>query len=600
MKQEEAFEILKSGNNVFLTGPPGSGKTFLLNRYIDYLKNEKRGVAITASTGVAATNMGGITLHSWSGMGIKEKLTSADIRKLLKKPYLKKRFKRIGVLIIDEVSMLHSFQFDLIDQICKAFKNNDKSFGGIQVVCSGDFFQLPPINKKGEAKFITRSKIWNNMDIKICYLEEQYRQEGGKLLDLLNCIRGNNIKKAKELLLENEFNKEVPSFNLTKLYTHNIDVDAINYIELNKIIGKSFVYSMRSSGNKDIVFAFKKGCLAPERLILKEGAKVMFVKNNFEKGYVNGTLGKIVGFDENKFPIVKTLIGRRIIATPLSWSIEEEGVKKAEITQIPLRLAWAITVHKSQGMNLDSAEIDLSKCFLEGMGYVALSRLRSFEGLRITGINETAFLVNKEALTLDKIFREMSEMVIKDFKEIFDKDKKNKEKEFVYSLPRVSLNEEKKEINGRKISTYEETKILVKEKYSIKEIVEIRGLVKDTVLNHLEKIVLYEKDINLDYLKPKKDFKRIKEAFLKTNTYRLKPVFDILDGKFSYEEIRTVRLFIEDKFMEMTKDNKPRTIDTKKREKKNYNCRNCGRVIRHKGNCLPCNIKAKNESLDAS
>jgi len=149
MTQQEAMEILKMGYNVYLTGQPGSGKTFLLNKYIDYLKRDHRGVAVTASTGIAATHMQGVTIHSWSGLGIKEKLTQTDLRKLLKRNYLKKRFRHTGVLIIDEISMLHAFQFDLINYICRAFKNSAEAFGGMQVVCSGDFFQLPPVAKKG-------------------------------------------------------------------------------------------------------------------------------------------------------------------------------------------------------------------------------------------------------------------------------------------------------------------------------------------------------------------------------------------------------------------------------------------------------------------
>jgi ATP-dependent exoDNAse (exonuclease V) alpha subunit len=438
MTQGEALGILKLGYNVFLTGPPGSGKTFLLNKYIDYLKKTRRGIAVTASTGIAATHMQGVTVHSWSGLGLKEKLAEQDLKKLLKKSYLKKRFKNTGVLIIDEISMLHAFQFDLINQICQAFKNNPRPFGGMQIVCSGDLFQLPPVQKNGEARFITESKIWKSMDMKICYLEEQHRQEGGKLLSLLNHIRNNMVEEARELLLNSECEKNTFSIIPTKLYTHNIDVDAINHFELNKIGAKEVVYSMQAAGNKDIVAMLKKGCLAPERLALKESAKVMFVKNNFDKGYVNGTLGKVVGFDEENLPIVETLRGKHIVATPASWTVEEDEVVKAEISQIPLRLAWAITVHKSQGMNLEAAEIDLSKSFVEGMGYVALSRLSQLSGLKLMGINELAFLVNEEILELDKIFKQMSKKVAEDFRRMPLWEKRRKQRQFLHSLPRVS------------------------------------------------------------------------------------------------------------------------------------------------------------------
>lgn len=294
MTQEQALDILKLGYNVFLTGPAGSGKTFLLNKYIDYLKKNHKGVAITATTGIAATHMGGVTIHSWSGMGIKENLTEKEIQNLLKKSYLEKKFKNTGVLIIDEISMLHAYQLDLINRICQAFKNSSEPFGNMQIICSGDFFQLPPVQKEGESKFVIESEIWKNMNIKICYLEEQHRQKNDILLTLLNYIRNNKIDESRELLANKNNKEKTFSHSLTKLYTHNIDVDIINNVELTKIDEKEIVYHMESRGNKNVIDALKKGCLSPEKLALKKGARVMFVKNNFDKGYVNGTLGKVI------------------------------------------------------------------------------------------------------------------------------------------------------------------------------------------------------------------------------------------------------------------------------------------------------------------
>ena len=453
MTQEEALDILKLGQNVFLTGPPGSGKTFLLNKYINYLKSHRKGVAVTASTGIAATHMQGSTIHSWSGLGIKEKLSDGDIRKLLKKSYLRKRFRDTNVLIIDEISMLHAFQFDLINQICQAFKDNPGAFGGMQIICSGDLFQLPPV-QKGEriTKFVTDSEIWKTLNMKICYLEEQHRQEAGELLSLLNHLRNNAVEEAREVLLNNRCEENTFPFTPTKLYTHNIDVDAINNFELGKIDEEEFVYHMDLKGDRNIAAILRQSCLAPEKLVLKKGAKVMFVKNNFDKGYVNGTLGEVIDFDEKGLPIVKTFTGSRIVAIPASWTIEEDEEVKAEISQIPLRLAWAITVHKSQGMNLDAAEIDLSKSFVKGMGYVALSRLRQLSGLKLMGINELAFLVNEEILELDRILKQMSKEMVEDFRRMPLWLKRKKQKQFLRSLSRVSWGKKKSEEEPETIS----------------------------------------------------------------------------------------------------------------------------------------------------
>jgi ATP-dependent exoDNAse (exonuclease V) alpha subunit len=434
MTQEESLNAMKMGYNVFLTGPPGSGKTYLLNKYIEYLRKNNQPVAVTASTGIAATHMDGTTLHSWSGLGIKENLTKTDIKRLIKKPYLRKHYKHTKVLIIDEISMLTATQFDAVDRASQQFKASFQAFGGMQVICSGDLFQLPPINKSGVEKFVVESKAWKNMDMKVCYLEEQHWHKDKDLFNLLNYIRSNNVEESKKILM-NRAQQSTPEV-LTKLYTHNIDVDAVNDVELGKINGKEFVYHMTATGKYEVVSALKKSCLAPERLVLKIGARVMFLKNNFEIGYVNGTQGYVVDFDSEGLPIIKTICGKVITAKLASWTVDDDGKIVARVNQLPLRLAWAITVHKSQGMNLDSAEIDLSKCFVEGMGYVALSRLRSLSGLKLVAINDMAFCINQKAFNIDEKMREASKEIAKELKKISSSETKKQYNRFLESVTR--------------------------------------------------------------------------------------------------------------------------------------------------------------------
>ena len=415
MNQGQALKILQSGKNVFLTGSAGAGKTFLLNKFIEYLKEQRIKVGITASTGIAATHLEGRTIHSWAGIGIQQEMNDSSINKLAKNKKLSKKIRNTKVLIIDEISMFDARRLDLVDRICKLIREPFLPFGGIQIVMSGDFFQLPPIERDQESSFAYKSIAWNNSDIKTCYLDEQFRQDDQKFINILNKIRRNEIGQEELDLLQVRLHKQVNyHVNPTKIYTHNIDVDTINNNELSRIPKEESVYHMINYGSSDLVKSLQKSCLAPEELKLKVGAMVMFVKNSFDDGYVNGTLGKVIGFedDDDNYPVVEIKSGKKIVATPSIWRIhDDEENTIASIKQIPLRLAWAITVHKSQGMSLDVAEIDLSKSFEKGMGYVALSRVRSLDGIRLIGMNQLSLKVNQSIVEKDKEFQELSKQL---------------------------------------------------------------------------------------------------------------------------------------------------------------------------------------------
>ncbi len=421
MTQETALEILKMGQNVFLTGPAGSGKTFVLNRYIEYLKQQGLEVAVTASTGIAATHMNGQTIHAWSGIGIRESLTWQEAKELAADGELHARYRRTKVLIIDEISMLDADRLDAVEQVCRATKDPFLPFGGLQVVLCGDFFQLPPVSKgKQHVRFAFEGAAWQAMHLKVCYLEEQYRHEDDRLKRLLNAIRSGMVNDETYAILEERVralqSETVSSGDVAKLYTHNADVDILNDLRLHRIEGQAYAYTMKAWGKRKLVETLKKNCLAPERLVLKVGAQVMFVKNNFENGYVNGTLGHVIGFEEKtKLPVVKTFSGREVSVTATEWQLIDREEVAASIEQLPLRLAWAVTVHKSQGMSLDAAEIDLRKSFEYGMGYVALSRVRRLSGLYIRGFNAQALQVHPTVRARDQGLREESHQVRVEF-----------------------------------------------------------------------------------------------------------------------------------------------------------------------------------------
>ncbi len=436
MTQSQTLSILKTGANVFLTGEPGSGKTHTINEYTAYLRGRGIEPAITASTGIAATHIGGMTIHSWSGIGIKTKLDKHELNKIASSQYVAKRVRKAKALVIEEVSMLLPETLSMIDLVCREIKQSPDSFGGMQVVLSGDFFQLPPVVKtetkyngqtalidafdklsinpeqgrrieKSSARFAYDSSVWIQANPIVCYLTEQHRQDDSNFLDMLSAIRHNSF--SSDHLYHIETRKIDPRLvpdNVPKLFSHNADVDRINDEILSLLPSEPHVFTMSSQGPDVLVAAIKKGCLSPETLYLKVGAAVMFTKNNPKEGFVNGTLGVIERFNKTDgYPIVKSRSGRQIKVEQMDWTMEENGKVRAQIMQFPLRLAWAITVHKSQGMNLDEAAMDLSNVFEFGQGYVALSRVRRLSGLYMLGWNERAFQVHPEILAKDEAFR---------------------------------------------------------------------------------------------------------------------------------------------------------------------------------------------------
>ncbi len=417
MKQALALEVLLDGHAVFLTGAAGSGKTYTLNQFIKLAKHEGKHVSVTATTGLAATHLGGTTIHSWSGLGVHEDIPPHFVDSMPKGR--REIIESTDVLVIDEISMLHDYRLDMIDEVCREVrKKPDVPFGGIQVVMCGDFFQLPPINR-GEGRqggFVVLSRAWSEIDPVICYLEEQHRQEDEKLETILDAFRAGDVRRGHVESLLARAEVEVPDQSLTELHTVNIDVDAMNNKRLDELGGDSVSYEQTTTGSANYVENLGRSVLAPPVLTLKIGALVMSVKNALDKKYVNGSIGEVAGFEEGSgYPIVDFRNGRTVTMQPDTWELRDGDRKRASITQIPLRLAWAITVHKSQGMTLDAARIDLRKSFVPGMGYVALSRVKSLDSLYLVGMNSMAIRVSNEALEIDELLRHQSANAVKKY-----------------------------------------------------------------------------------------------------------------------------------------------------------------------------------------
>ncbi len=572
MTQAEALAILKTGANVFLTGEPGSGKTHTINQFVLYLRSCGIEPSITASTGIAATHIGGLTIHSWSGIGVRRDLTAYDIDRISQNRNVVRRIENARILIIDEVSMLSARTLSMVEAVCREIRRNQQAFGELQVVLVGDFFQLPPVSRReddahstltensAQEEFAFRSRAWESLNPLICYLSEQHRQEDGVFLEFLSAFRRATIEESHKQLLRTRYSPK-PKEGITQLYSRNTNVDAINGAELSKLSGAVKTFAMDSNGPEKLVTALKRGCLSPETLSLKIGARVMFTRNDVTNHrYVNGTLGVVTGFAdvassphaETGHPIVTTNTGKVVYAEPDEWRIEDGGRVLARITQIPLRLAWAMTVHKSQGMSLDAAHMDLSDTFEYGQGYVALSRVRTLAGLSLAGLNQRALEVHPEILAKDADFRTKSESAREKFTSIDAKELAAMHSNFIRACGGKPGAHRIAGHSKPKASTYEATRDLVLEKLPLKDIVRRRGFTLGTIIDHLEKLAdrrLIDPARDLAYIdRDPNRFKEIKKAleavYKKEKQMPLSPARALLGEGYSYEELRLARLFI--------------------------------------------------------
>lgn len=554
MTQAETLSILKTGANIYLTGEPGSGKTHTINEFIAWLRRSGIEPSVTAATGIAATHVSGMTLHSWSGIGIANHLSPADVDRIAGKEHIARRIEKAKVLIIEEISMLSAETFQMADAICREVRRMDKPFGGLTVILVGDFFQLPPVSRGDNATFAYTGKTWRELNPIVCYLTEQYRQDDSAFTGILSAIRSGNVEEQHFEQLQTRSVRsgaeEEIAADAPKLFSHNADVDRINAEELAKLPGKKRTFLMTSKGKDVLVEGLKRGCLSPELLELKEGAAVMFTKNSPQGRFVNGTLGTIRGFAADGMPIVRTKGGISITAEPMEWQVEEQGKVKASVSQLPLRLAYAMTVHKSQGMSMDAAVMDLSRAFEYGQGYVALSRVRRLSGVHLVGLNQRALEVHPEILEEDREFRAASEAAREAFANMPESEIVAMQKKFVKAMGGAWADRAHvtsgatthKGLTGRLAETLQ----AVRDAKTLKQAAKERALTPATVVKHLEELATVGELIRADFahLVPLDIADEVREALVATKAEKLSPIFHALGGRHSFETIRLVRLLL--------------------------------------------------------
>ncbi|TMW67775.1 hypothetical protein Poli38472_007447 [Pythium oligandrum] len=396
--QQRVIDLIKSRCNVFFTGSAGTGKSFLLQQILQpngplrsYLQGKR--IYATATTGIAAYNINGMTLHHFAGLD--PRAASAGMKEVLvhvrRNRDALQRWRTADVLVIDEVSMLDGRLFDTLEALARELRpeHHQRFFGGIQLVLSGDFFQLPPVASRNERDKMTlcfESSAWQSGIDEIVQLSQVFRQTNTAFVDILNAFRVGQPSRAmldnlNERCTRSIGTNEEDDDDAIRIFTHNNDVLEINSKRLDELPSKKFNYISADTGKRE----YLAGCPAPPTLSLKKHARVMLIKTiNPASGLVNGCRGVITGFTpQTQLPIVRFSNGLTEIVRQEDFPVRVADSLLASRRQLPLTLAWAISIHKSQGLSFPSAVVDLSRVFEFGQAYVALSRVRSLEGLRL-------------------------------------------------------------------------------------------------------------------------------------------------------------------------------------------------------------------------
>lgn len=419
--QKQALAYALRGSSFFLTGPGGSGKSFILEKIKDELEIRDRKVAVTAMTGCAALLLGkkAKTLHSWACVGLAKEPATALVAKIRAMPKAFRSWLATDTLIVDEVSMLTPEFLEKLNAIAIAVRRDTRPMGGLQVIFVGDFYQLPPVNKDSRngvpTTFVFESPLWKSIVPHTVALQKIVRQQDPTFHKVLDEARQGQLSKESLAILQSRQNLPWQSLEIrpTLLFSRKAEVDHVNRSNLKALAGERYTYkaetvllpiqatrglNLESEEVKFHIQRLDRDAQYMTELVLAEGAQVMLITNmDFEQGLVNGSRGVVTGFTEDvlHLPIVKFRQGSPIPIGPATW--ESDDIEGLQRKQIPLRLAYALTIHKAQGATLDCALIDIgSNTFECGQAYVALSRVRSLDSLYIWDLEETAFKTNKK------------------------------------------------------------------------------------------------------------------------------------------------------------------------------------------------------------
>lgn len=409
------LRLVRQKKNIFVTGHAGTGKSYILSK----LKEKIPKLVITSTTGIAAVNVKGQTLHSWAGVGICNRPIDQTVEKILKKSSVKNQIQKCQILAIDEISMLDIRTFEYVDAVLRQVRNNDEPFGGIQVIFIGDFFQLPPVEKgeSSEQKYCFESNLWNDFDLYTILLTKNYRQNEENLITALSNMRINSLTNQDITLLKTrECEENTDTQNALHIFATNFEADNYNNMKFNKIDSKEYklyafdgvyhgeklIETPTNIREEAILNRIDNVCNAEKCITLKVGVRVMLLINlDFERGLINGSCGVVKEIDE-EYVLVNFDNGITSKITKHDFEFYNNEKLIAVRKQFPLRLAYGITIHKSQGMSLDKLVVDCSRIFEKGQAYVALSRIKTLDGLYLRNFNPAKVMVDEKVVEFYK------------------------------------------------------------------------------------------------------------------------------------------------------------------------------------------------------
>ncbi len=392
-EQKTALDLLKSGDNIFLTGGAGSGKSFVIREFMKDLNSEL--MPILASTGAAAVLLGGRTFHSFFGIGIMEGGAEATIQRATKDVKLMKRLARVEGVVIDEISMIPGEALAAAEFLAQSARQSTLPWGGMRIIAVGDFGQLPPVTMAGKKRdWCFQHEVWkrtNFMTYQLCYNQ---RVQESDFLEVLDQVRNGKVDEKAKVFLNARVRTHDEAHSGTRLFPRREQSDSYNQKKLQEIAAEEHVIYSIYLGEEKFVNHLKKSAPVPEVLKLKKGCLVLFLKNDAQKRWVNGTRGRVVEVESDHI-IVKKDAGREVKVEKMQFSLlDADGNAKASVIQFPLTLAYATTIHKSQGATLDELWCDLSALWEPGQAYVALSRLRDSSGLHIVRWSEKSIITD--------------------------------------------------------------------------------------------------------------------------------------------------------------------------------------------------------------